>query len=228
MATSGTRTFTLEVDEIIEEAFSRIGGEPQTGKEASQGRRSLNLMLQDWTNRNVQLWTVSSESQALVANTTSYTLTSSIIDIEDAVIQVTNSDSSTTDMELERISRDDYLKIPNKNDTGRPSQFFLDKQLTPVLFLYPTPSNSSDIFKYSQRKKIEDITSSTENVAVPDRFLPCAISGLAYYLSLKRPQIEIQRRQELKMLYEEEFKRATEDNREKVDLIIRPDLRYNS
>ena len=154
MATSGTRTFTLEVDEIIEEAFSRIGGEPQTGKEASQGRRSLNLMLQDWTNRNVQLWTVSSESQALVANTTSYTLTSSIIDIEDAVIQVTNSDSSTTDMELERISRDDYLKIPNKNDTGRPSQFFLDKQLTPVLFLYPTPSNSSDIFKYSQRKKM--------------------------------------------------------------------------
>ena len=107
------------------------------------------------------------------------------------------------------------------------SQYFLDKQLTPVIYLYPTPDDSTQVFKYNERRRIEDITASTENIDIPDRFLPCAISGLSYYLSLKRPQIEMPRRQELKMLYEEEFQRAMQDNREKVDLIIRPDLRYN-
>jgi len=227
MATSGTRTFTLAVDEIVEEAFSRIGGEPQTGKEAQQGRRALNLLLQEWLNRSVQLWTVSPASQSLTANTASYTLNSYTVDIEEAVIRKTNSDNTVTDFELERISRDDYLNIPNKSDTGRPSQYFLDKQLTPVVFLYPTPDDSTDVLRFNERKRIEDITAATENVDIPDRFLPCAISGLAYYLALKRPQIEIQRRQELKVLYEEEFNRAMQDNREKVDLVIKPDLRYN-
>ena len=226
MATSGTRTFTLAVDEIIEEAFSRIGGEPQTGKEAQQGRRSLNLLLQEWLNRSVQLWTVTTSSQSLTANTSSYTLNSHTVDIEEAVIRKTNSDSTFTDFELERISRDDYLNIPNKSDTGRPSQYFLDKQLTPVVFLYPTPDDSTDVFRFNERRRIEDNTDSTENVDIPDRFLPCAISGLAYYLALKRPQIEVPRRQELKMLYEEEFNRAMQDNREKVALLIKPDLRY--
>ena len=226
MATSGTRTFTLAVDEIIEDAYARIGGEPQTGKEASVGRRQLNLLLQEWSNRNVQLWTVTESTQTLTANTASYTLNSHTVDITEAVIQKTNSDSTVTDFELERISRDDYLKIPNKTDTGRPSQYFLDKQLTPVVYLYPTP-DAADVFKFNERRRIEDITAATETVDMPDRFLPCAVSGLAYYLALRRPQIEIQRRQELKMLYEEELRRAMEDNREKVDMIIKPDLRYN-
>ena len=226
MATSGTRTFTLAVDEIIEDAYARIGGEPQTGKEASVGRRALNLLLQEWSNRNIQLWTVTESTQTLTANTASYTLNTHTVDITEAVIQKTNSDSTVTDFELERISRDDYLKIPNKTDTGRPSQYFLDKQLTPVVYLYPTP-DAADVFKFNERRRIEDITAATETVDMPDRFLPCAVSGLAYYLALRRPQIEIQRRQELKLLYEEELKRAMEDNREKVDMIIKPDLRYN-
>jgi len=226
MATSGTRTFTLYVDEIIEEAYGRIGAEPQTGKEASVGRRTLNLLFKEWSNRSIQLWSVTDTEQTLTANTTSYTLNSYTLDIEEAVIRKTNSDSSYTDFELERISRDDYLKIPNKGDTGRPSQYFLDKQLTPVVYLYPTP-DKTDTFKFKERRALEDVTASTETVDAPARFLPCAVSGLSYYLALKRPQIDIQRRQELKMLYEEEFARAMQDNREKVDMIIKPDLRYN-
>jgi hypothetical protein len=224
MATSGTRTFTLYVNEVIEEAYSRIGGETITGKESSSGRRSLNLLFKEWSNRSIQLWSVSESTQTLTSGTANYTLNSYTIDVEDAVISVTNSDNTRTDYEIERISRDDYLKIPNKADTGRPSQYFLDKQLTPIVYLYPTP-NSADSFRYKERKALEDITAATETIDIPNRFLPCAISGLAYYLSLKRPQIEMQRRQELKMLYEEEFNRAMLDNREKVDLKITPDLR---
>jgi len=176
MATSGTRTFTLAVDEIVEEAFSRIGGEPQTGKEAQQGRRALNLLLQEWLNRSVQLWTVSPASQSLTANTASYTLNSYTVDIEEAVIRKTNSDNTVTDFELERISRDDYLNIPNKSDTGRPSQYFLDKQLTPVVFLYPTPDDSTDVLRFNERKRIEDITAATENVDIPDSFYPVQLA----------------------------------------------------
>ena len=226
MATSGTRTFTQYVNEIIEEAYGRIGGETITGKESSSARRSLNLMLKEWSNRSIQLWSVSESTQTLTSGTANYTLNSYTIDVEEAVISVTNADGTRTDFEMERISRDDYLRIPDKSNSGRPSQYFVDKQLTPVIFLYPTP-DSADTFRYKERKALEDITAATESVDIPNRFLPCAISGLAYYLSLKRPQIEMQRRQELKMLYEEEFNRAMQDNREKVDLKITPDLRYN-
>jgi hypothetical protein len=226
MATSGTRTFTLYVNEIIEEAYSRIGGETITGKESSSGRRSLNLMLKEWSNRSIQLWSVSESTQTLTSGTANYTLNSYTIDVEEAVISITNADNTRTDYEMERISRDDYLRIPDKSNTGRPSQYFVDKQITPVIYLYPTPDDA-DTFRYKERKALEDITAATESVDIPNRFLPCAISGLAYYLSLKRPQIEMQRRQELKMLYEEEFNRAMQDNREKVDLKITPDLRYN-
>ena len=226
MATSGTRTFTLYVNEIIEEAYGRIGGETITGKESSSARRSLNLMLKEWSNRSIQLWSVSESTQTLTSGTANYTLNSYTIDVEEAVISVTNADGTRTDFEMERISRDDYLRIPYKSNSGRPSQYFVDKQLTPIIYLYPTPDDA-DTFRYKERKALEDITAATESVDIPNRFLPCAISGLAYYLSLKRPQIEMQRRQELKMLYEEEFNRAMQDNREKVDLKITPDLRYN-
>ena len=226
MATSGTRTFTLYVNEIIEEAYSRIGGETITGKESSSARRSLNLLFKEWSNRSIQLWSVSESTQTLTSGTANYTLNSYTIDVEEAVISVTNADDTRTDYEMERISRDDYLRIPDKSNSGRPSQYFVDKQLTPIIYLYPTPDDA-DTFRYKERKALEDITAATESVDIPNRFLPCAISGLAYYLSLKRPQIEMQRRQELKMLYEEEFNRAMQDNREKVDVKITPDLRYN-
>ena len=90
--------------------------------------------------------------------------------------------------------------------------------------LYPTPDNSTDVFRYSRRNRIEDITASTESIDIPDSFLPCAVSGLAFYMAQKRPQVDINRRQELKLQYEEEFKRAIDDGREKVDLKIYPKL----
>ena len=95
---------------------------------------------------------------------------------------------------------------------------------SPVVYLYPTPDNSTDVFRYSRRNRIEDITASTETIDIPDSYLPCAVSGLAFYMGQKRPQVDINRRQELKLQYEEEFKRAIDDGREKVDLKIYPKL----
>ena len=142
-----------------------------------------------------------------------------------AHIEQTTVSGDTTDINLTRISREDYLEIPNKTSKGQPSQYFLDRQrAAPVIFLYPTPDDSTDVFKFRRSKKVEDITASNEDIDVPDRFYPCLISGLAYYLSLKRPQIEMNRRQELRLIYEEEFDRAATEDREKVDLRIMPVL----
>ena len=224
MATSGTKTSTLFVDEIIDEALSRVGSEPTTGKEASSARRSLNIMMREWANRGIQLWTIDESTQTVTEGTANYTLDSFTLDILEAVISRTES-STRTDFQMDRVNREDFLNIPVKTTKGRPSQFFLDMQRSaPVVYFYPTPDNSTDVFRYSRRNRIQDITASTETIDIPDSYLPCAVSGLAYYMGQKRPQIDINRRQELKLQYEEEFKRAIDDGREKVDLKIYPKL----
>jgi len=224
MATSGTKTWTLYVDEVIDEAISRIGSDPTTGKEASSARRTLNIMMRDWGNRGVQLWTIDETTQTVTEGTANYTLDTYLVDITEAVLSRTEN-SVRTDFQMAKINREDYLNIPVKSTKGRPSQFWLDMQrAAPVVYLYPTPENSTDVFRYKRRNRIEDITASTESIDIPDRFLPCAVSGLSFYMAQKRPQIDINRRQELKLQYEEEFKRALDDGREKVDLRIVPNI----
>ena len=224
MATSGTKTWTLYVDEVIDEAISRIGSDPTTGKEASSARRTLNIMMRDWGNRGVQLWTIDETTQTVTEGTANYTLDTYLVDITEAVLSRTEN-SVRTDFQMAKINREDYINIPVKSTKGRPSQFWLDMQrAAPVVYLYPTPENSTDVFRYKRRNRIEDITASTESIDIPDRFLPCAVSGLSFYMAQKRPQIDINRRQELKLQYEEEFKRALDDGREKVDLRIVPNI----
>ena len=180
--------------------------------------------MREWANRGIQLWTIDEATQTVTEGTSNYTLDSYTLDILEAVISRTEN-SQRTDFQMDRINREDYLNIPVKATKGRPSQFFLDMQrAAPVIYLYPTPDNSTDVFRYSRRNRIEDITASTESIDIPDSFLPCAVSGLAFYMAQKRPQVDINRRQELKLQYEEEFKRAIDDGREKVDLKIYPKL----
>jgi len=225
MATSSTNTFNLDVDQVIEEAFERCGINSRSGYDLKSARRSLNIMLAEWANRGINLWTVELRTKTLTASTTSYTLDSDLVDILEAVLYTTSN--TTTDVEVDRISRAEYLNISKKSTEGTPVQYFLQRgSSTPTLYLYPTPDGAHTL-KYWGLTKIQDAGSYENELEVPTRFLPCAVSGLAYYLALRRPQIEIQRRQELKLLYEEEIKRAMEDNREKVDMIIKPDLRYN-
>ena len=180
--------------------------------------------MRDWGNRGVQLWTIDETTQTVTEGTANYTLDTYLVDITEAVLSRTEN-SVRTDFQMEKINREDYLNIPVKSTKGRPSQFWLDMQrAAPVVYLYPTPENSTDVFRYKRRNRIEDITASTESIDIPDRFLPCAVSGLSFYMAQKRPQIDINRRQELKLQYEEEFKRALDDGREKVDLRIVPNI----
>ena len=131
MATSGSRDFDIDVGEIIEESYERCGLEVRTGYDAKTARRSLNLMFADWANRGLNLWAVTAGTQALTSGTASYTLTSNIADLLEVVVRNT----SNVDLPLTKISRGDYLNLTNKTTSGRPTQYFFDRQTTPVLTL---------------------------------------------------------------------------------------------
>ena len=146
--------------------------------------------------------------------------TQASIDILSGVIRRSSSDIAVT-----RISRDDYLTIANKSTTGRPTQFYVDRQITPVVKIWPTPENSTDEFIYDRLVRIDDADTSVDTVGVPFRFYPCLTAGLAYYLSLKKAPDRVQI---LKGLYEEEFQRAADEDRDKANINLVPSYTFVS
>lgn len=218
MATSGSKNFELQVDDYIEEAFERCGLEFKTGYDARTAKRSLNLLFADWANRGLNQWTIKQRTLALTQGTSSYSLGNDVIDVLSAVCR-----RSGSDITLSRISRDGYLTIPNKSSEGRPSQFFLDRQITPELYLYSTPENSTDTIIYDALVRMDDADDLTNTVDMPFRFYPCLAAGLAYYIALKRSPDRIQM---LKAIYEEEFDRARTEDRDRSSFNVTPSIEY--
>ena len=223
MAVSGTYNFNLDIDEVIQEAMEMIGGEQTLGHEPASARRSINLMLKDWQNRGVLLWSTSVSSVTVAASTTAYDLASSTVDALEVVL---NRDD--TDLQLERISPEEYLLIPNKTQTGRPSQYSIRRGISnPVLSLWPIPENSTDVIKIEVISELQDVDKSAgQNADLPKRFLPCLTCGLAYYMSMKRPGVEAGRITMLKTNYEETLARAMQEDRERATMKVVPRLRY--
>ena len=218
MALSGTNAFNLDVDEVIQEAFERCGLHARSGYDLKSARRSLNLLLAEWANRGNNLWTVELRTQTLTASTTSYTLDSDLIDILEAVVY--KASDTTTDMEVDRISRAEYLNISKKSTEAVPTQYYLLRgQSTPTLYLYPTP-DAADTFKYWGLTKIQDAGDYEDELDVPTRFLPCLTAGMAYYVSLKKSP---ERTPLLKQLYEEEWQRASEEDRPRSSFYAIPE-----
>ena len=124
---------------------------------------------------------------------------------------------------MTRISRDTFLNLPNKTSTGRPTQYFLDRQITPNLKLYPTPENSTDVIVYDALTRIQDADTQINTMEIPFRFIPCLTAGLAYYIAMKRAPDRIQL---LKTVYEEEFERAMAEDRDRSAFKVAPQLNY--
>ncbi len=218
MATSGSRDFNLDVAEVIEEAYERCGLEVRTGYDAKTARRSLNLMFADWANRGVNLWTVEQDTKTLTQGTAAITLTADVVDLLEVVLR-----RDGTDYTVQRIIRGEYVTLPNKTTQGRPSQFYFDRQIVPVINLWTVPENSTDqlIFYYVQR--IEDADALTNTTDMPFRFYPCMVAGLAYYMAMKRAPDRVQL---LKTVYAEEFQRAADEDIGRTPLKLQPSIRY--
>jgi hypothetical protein len=218
MTTSGTRDFNLDVAEIIEEAYERCGLEVRTGYDARTARRSLNLMLAEWANRGLNLWTVAEGMFTVTQGDASYVLAADVIDILDVVVR-----RSGTDFEVDRISRTEYFTLPNKTTQGRPSQYFLDRTITPTMYLWTAPDNSTDQIRYYYVRRMQDADSLKNTNDIPFRFLPCMVAGLSYYLSMKKAP---ERTGLLKAVYDEEFQRAADEDIDRVPLKLQPGRPY--
>ena len=218
MAVSGSTNFEIDVTEYIEEAFERCGLEVRTGYDLKTAKRSLNLMLAEWANRGLNQWTITQRTQALTANDGEYTLNADVIDILSMAVL-----RDGTYLSVSRISRDTYLNIPNKTTSGRPNQFFLDRQITPNLKIWPVPENSTDVIYYDALTRIDDVDTQINTLDVPFRFYPCLAAGLAYYISIKRAPNKVQL---LKAVYEEEFERAMTEDRDRSSFQVAPSLDY--
>ena len=224
MAQSGTYNFNLDIDEVIQEATEMIGGEQTLGHEPASARRSINLMLNDWQNRGILLWNTDTTTVTVASSVTTYDLASSAID---ALIVTYQPNSTSAETKLERKSFEEYHIIPNKFQTGRPTQYTVKRNLAnPKIFLYPVP-DATGLIQVELIRKVQDTNKSfQQNADAPVRFLPCLTAGLAYYMGLKRPNIPGERLGILKQNYEELLMRAMEDNKDRASLMVKPRLRY--
>jgi len=218
MAFSGSNNFELDVADYIEEAFERCGLEARTGYDLQTARRSMNIMLAEWSNRGLNQWTIEQRTQALATNDTEYSLGTDVIDVLSLVVRRSN-----TDFSMSRISRDTYLNLPNKSTTGRPTQYFLDRQITPNLKIFPASENSTDVIIYDALTRMQDADSQVNTMEIPFRFYPCLTAGLAYYIAMKKAPDRIQL---LKTVYEEEFERAMGEDRDRSSFSVTPQLSY--
>ena len=232
MATSGTTTFNLSIDEIVEEAYERCGIRTNSGYDLASGRRSLDLLLQDWNNRGINLWKIKLIAAALSAGVSKISSEAGTSDVMEAYVSnnstLTDNISSSSDVSLTKIDRSAYAALAGKGTRSQPSQYFIDRQgvspLTPQIYLYPSPDASTYTFlKYYAVKRIEDAGAYTDDADAPNRFLPSLCAGLAFQLALKRAPDRIQ---DLKLLYEDSMQRALTEDGARTSAYISPQAYY--
>ena len=225
MATSGTATFNLDLNNLVEEAFERCGQELRTGYDLRTARRSLNLLTAEWANRGINLWTIDEGTVSLTLGTSNYNLPTDTIDLIEQVVR-TGTGQNQQDINITRISASTWGTIPNKNATGRPIQVWINRQASqPQINVWPAPDTNDYTFVYWRLKRIEDAGNGVNTQDIPFRFLPCLVAGLAFYLSMKLPGAEM-RTQMLKQEYEEQWMLASTEDREKADLRLAPRRQY--
>jgi hypothetical protein len=231
MATSGTTTFDLPFGDIAEEAWERAGSEIRGGYDLRTTRRSLNLLLVDWANRGVNLWTIASNSITLVPGQATYALTDAMVDIIEAVIRTAPGDvNNQTDITISRISVSTYVTLPNKLTQGRPIQMWIQRGTTAnttdsgvAATVWPTPDNSMTytLVYYFLRRLYDAGATATQTTDVPYRFLEALTAGLAFKIAQKIPE-GAPRLQMLKQEYLDVFQAAIDEDREKAPVRFIP------
>ena len=245
--TSGTVTFdkTFAVEEIIEEAYERLGIQVSSGYQLKTARRSLNILFQEWGNRGVHYWEVGEANIDLIEGQAEYNFfratsdgtsavtnpadTYGVADILEASLRSNRTQTTQSDSSLTKISRSTYSDLSSKLSKGTPAQFFVQRFVDKTtLTVYPTPdsSNASKDLHFYFLKRIQDVDGTyTDATDLPYRFVPCMVSGLAFYLSQKvNPQLT----QTMKLYYEDELARALSEDGSASSTFITPKINYSN
>ena len=221
MTTSGTTAFNMDFTEIAEEAWERAGREMRSGYDLRTARRSMNLMTIEWQNRGINMWTIDEGSLSLVAGVGQYDLPADTIDLLEQVVR-TGSGTTQQDLTMSRISVSTYSSIPNKTNTGRPIQVWIERlRDNPRINVWPIPESDAYTLVYWRMRRVEDAGAGAQTADMNFRFLPCLVAGLAYYIAMKVPELT-ERIPLLKQDYEEQFRLAAEEDREKAPVRFVP------
>ena len=231
MATSGTTSWNPDIAELVEEAFERAGLELRSGYDLKTARRSLNFLLSEWANKGLNLWTIQSGTITLVPGQKIYTtadgLPANAVDYIEFVCRTANA-GVNTDISLNRISVSTYANIPTKDQSGRPYQVYVNRATdAPEVTLWPVPDSSTTYtLAYWYMKRMDDATNpASQTIEVPFRFYNALVAGLAYHISLKRPEAQ-ERISFLKDLYDEAFQLAADEDRDRSSVRFTPFVGY--
>jgi hypothetical protein len=244
--TSGTATFdkTFAIDEIVEESFERIGLQNVAGYQLKSARRSLNILFQEWGNRGIHYWEIDELDLDLIEGQAEYDFFRSsddgtsatstpngvygISDVLEAQLRSNRTQTTQSDSPMTKVDRSTYAAFSNKLSKGTPNQYWVERFIDKVrIHVYPTPdsTNASKDMHFYYIKRIQDIGDYTNATDVPFRFVPCMVSGLAYYLAQKyQPQLI----QAMKLAYEDEFARALAEDGSASSTYITPKAYYPS
>jgi len=243
--TSGTATFdkTFSIDEIIEESFERIGLNSVAGYQMKSARRSLNILFQEWGNRGIHYWEIAETNIDMIEGQAEYkffrasgdgtsattTPTNGIYgmsDVLEAQLRSNRTQTTQSDSPMTKVDRSTYGGFSNKLSKGTPNQYFVQRFIDHVsIQVYPTPdsTNASKDMHIYYIKRIQDIGDYTNATDVPFRFVPCMVSGLAFYLAQKyQPQMV----QAMKLYYEDELARALAEDGSSSSTHITPKTYY--
>jgi len=242
--TSGTTVFdkNFSIDEIVEEAFERIGIQQVSGYQLKTSRRSLNIMLQEWGNRGIHYWEIGELDLDLIQGQAEYkffreaadgtSATSNpngiygMSDVLEAQLRSNRTETDQSDSPMTKVDRSTYAAFSNKLSQGTPNQYWVQRFIDHVsINVYPTPdsTNASKDMHFYYIKRIQDVGAYTNATDMPFRFVPCMVSGLAYYLSMKyAPQMT----QQMKLFYEDEFQRALQEDGSASSTFITPKAYY--
>lgn len=222
MTVSGVANFDMNFTELAEEAFERAGREMRSGYDLRTARRSANIMMAEWANRGINMWTIEQGSIPMNTGTATYSLPSDTVDLLEHIIRTGSGNTATqADLTITRISVSTYATIPNKLSQARPIQVYIDrKQATPTITVWPIPDQGTTAdpyytFVYWRLRRIDNINTGVNTADVNFRFLPCLTAGLAYYIAMKIPE-GAQRLDMLKTEYEYQWQLAAAEDREKA------------
>jgi len=240
MANTTSQSYSFDqdfsIDEIIQDAYERLGLQGTAGHQLKTARRSLNILFQEWANRGLHYWEVGNNSITLVDGQSTYTMYRSTADGTsdatavygvDDVLEASYRNSSSVDFPLTKISRSEYQALSNKTDEGTPTQYFVQRfidKVTLTLYLTPGSTEAGNFINYYYVNRIQDAGDYSNDADVPYRFVPCMVAGLAYYLAVKNAPDRIQ---VLKLLYEDELQRALQEDGSSSSSYISPKVYYS-
>lgn len=223
MTTSGVATLNFDVNEILQEAWERATGgmDMRAGYQLRTARRSLNLLLLEWANKGINLFTIEEIVVPLVAGQDEYTLPADTVDLIEHVYR-TGTGQSQTDRTLTRITVSTYATLVNKQTQGVPNQIYIDRQIQPVIHIYPVPLTNATLVCWRLRR-IQDALTGSNTMDMPFRFIPALIAGTAFHIAMKVPEgagrVEL-----LKSAYNEAWMDAADEDRDRSSWYVTPGI----